>query len=397
VSDRILLGTRKGLIVLDRMAAGWTAGRPHHAGIPVSYAAHDPRTGMYWAALEHGHWGPKLSRSRDGRTWEDAPPIRYPEGARYIEGYESAEGESLPVWPGSAERAVRPRFAAARLLRIWTLEFGDASRPDRLYAGTIPGGLFVSDDGGETFELNRPLWDHESRGGDLFEGDGNGRTYWFGGGAVVDGVSQPGIHSILVDPRDPRRVLVGVSCAGVLETTDDGVSWHGRNSGLEASFLPDPAPEWGHDPHLVARCPAQPEQVWQQNHCGIFRSTDAAATWRLVSREGGEPHFGFPIVVDEQDGATAWVVPARSDDRRMADGSLAVARTRDGGVSWEMLHNGLPRQDAYDTVYRHALDLRGDRLAFGSTTGNLYVSEDRGESWQCLGTNFPPIYSVRFA
>jgi hypothetical protein len=397
VSDRILLGTRKGLITLARHAGGWRASPPAHPGVPVSYAARDPRTGVFWAALEHGHWGPRLARSADGAEWEDAPQVRYPEGARYIDGYETADGEALPLWPGSAEGAQRPRFAEARLLRIWTLQFGPAERPGRLYAGTIPGGLFVSDDGGETFELNRPLWNHDSRGGDLFDGDGTGRTHWFGGGAVVDGISQPGIHSILVDPRDPDRVLVGVSCAGVIETSDDGATWHGRNTGLLASFLPDPAPEWGHDPHLLARSAGEPDRVWQQNHCGIFHSPDAGASWRAVSRDGHTPHYGFPIAVDERDGGTAWVVPARSDDRRMADGALVVARSQDGGESWELLREGLPQRDAYDTVYRHALDVRGGDLVFGSTTGNVYVSGDRGESWATVGTNFPPVYSARFA
>jgi photosystem II stability/assembly factor-like uncharacterized protein len=117
-----------------------------------------------------------------------------------------------------------------------------------------------------------------------------------------------------------------------------------------------------------------------------------------VSKKDFTPHFGFPIAADEKDGHTAWVVPARGDDRRMAvEGALCVGRTQDGGKSWELLREGLPQDSAYDVVYRHALDAAGNRLAFGSTTGNLYVSEDRGESWHSLGHNFPPIYSVRFA
>jgi photosystem II stability/assembly factor-like uncharacterized protein len=162
-------------------------------------------------------------------------------------------------------------------------------------------------------------------------------------------------------------------------------------------YLPDPAAEWGHDPHYVTLCPGQPDHVWQQNHSGVFYSADGAATWKKVSAPEHGVHFGFPVAVDEADGKVAWLVPGRADDQRMAiEGGLFVARTEDGGESWEQLRQGLPQENAYDVVYRHALDNSGDRLAFGSTTGNLYVSEDRGESWQTVANNLPPIYSVRF-
>ena len=117
-----------------------------------------------------------------------------------------------------------------------------------------------------------------------------------------------------------------------------------------------------------------------------------------MSRSDVAVHFGFPIAVDAKDGRTAWVVPATGDDRRMAvGGGLFVARTTDGGETWRPLRKGLPQEHAYDVVYRHALDADGDRVCFGSTTGNLYVSEDRGDSWRCVGNNLPPIHSVRFA
>lgn len=215
---------------------------------------------------------------------------------------------------------------------------------------------------------------------------------------TVDGDSTPGIHSIVVDPKNSRRVMIGISCAGVLETTDDGRTWQGRNKGLLATFLPKPDIEWGHDTHFLALCQAKPDHVWQQNHCGIFYSNDGAKTWKMVSKEGQTAHFGFPICVDENDGETAWVVPGKSDMARMAiDGALCVCRTEDGGKTWKEFRKGLPQSNAYDTVYRHAFDLAGKRLAFGSTTGNAYVSDDRGSSWKSLGANFPPIYSVRFA
>jgi photosystem II stability/assembly factor-like uncharacterized protein len=384
VTGRILIGTRKGTFIVDKVDRRWRPRLAGHAGSGVNFVARDPHDGTLWALLGHGHWGAKLSRSCDGgTTWEDAPQISYPEGARYIDG----------AIPGEDE-AKEPTYKNATLLKLWHMAFGG---PGRIYVGTIPGGLFVSDDGGESFALNLPLWNHESRGGDLFAGEGTGFTHWFGTPASEGGEFAPGIHSIAVDPRNHDRVLVAISTAGVLETVDGGKSWHGRNQGMLNDYLPNPAAEWGHDPHYVELCPGQPDHVWQQNHSGVFYSADGATSWKKVSHPDKGVHFGFPVAVDESDGRTAWLVPGQADNRRMAiDGSLFVARTRDGGESWEDLREGLPQANAYDVVYRHALGNSGDALAFGSTTGNLYVSENRGDSWQTVATNLPPIYSVRF-
>lgn len=398
--DRIILGTRKGTIILARSKTGWKSESVAHHGVGVAYAARDPNTGTFWAALEHGHWGPKLSRSRDGATWEDAPQIKYPEDARYIDGYLNEDGSAAGVEAAmSSQKPMRPKLVKAALKKIWYLNFGDKSQAGRIYAGTMPGGLFTSDDNGESFKLNEALWNHPSRGGDLSQGDCVGaKTFWFGGGAGVNGDHTPGIHSVVVDPRNPRRYMVALSCAGVLETNDDGKSWQGRNKGLLATFLPKPDVEWGHDPHYVMLCKSNPDHVWMQNHCGIFYSADGAQSWKMVSKEGRTAHFGFPVAADESDGKTAWVVPGIADDKRMAvGGALCVAQTQDGGKTWQELRKGLPQENAFDVVYRHALDIKGDALAFGSTTGNVYFSSNRGKDWLALGHNFPPVYSVRFA
>lgn len=388
MGQRILIGTRKGTFVAEKRAGRYALSLVGHEGSGVNYVAADPHTGTLWALLGHGHWGAKLSRSSDGgKTWHDAPQITYPKGARYL-------AIPMPDESGEVESAYTAKDAT--LLKLWCIAFGE---PGKIYVGTIPGGLFVSSDGGESFALNLPLWNHPSRGGDLFAGEGNGKTHWFGTPAAMEsGEFAPGIHSIAVDPLQPARVLVAVSTAGVLETRDGGASWHGRNQGMLNDYLPDPAAEWGHDPHYVALCEGDPKHVWQQNHSGVFYSSDGAETWKRVSAPEHGVHFGFPVAVDGQDGKTAWVVPGRSDNQRMAiDGGLFVARTSDGGESWQPLRKGLPQENAFDVVYRHALHNDGDTLAFGSTTGNLYVSEDRGDSWQCLANNLPPIYSVRFA
>ena len=387
MSGSILVGTRKGTFVVTRSRGRW---RPHlagHAGAGVNFVARDPHTDTLWALLGHGHWGAKVSRSTDGgQTWADGAQIKYPDGARHY----------LPPPPsdtGAGEG--QPTIKPATLLKLWTISFAPGGR---VYVGTIPGGLFLSKDGGETFALNRGLWDHESRGGDLFAGEGNGGTKWYGTPAA-DGEFSPGMHSVEVDPRNPDRVLVGISTGGVFETTDGGQTWTVRNKGLLMDYSPDPTDEWaGHDPHALVICPGQPDHVWQQNHCGVFYSDDGAASWRRVSQPEAGVHFGFPVAVDAEDGRTAWVVPGHSDMQRMTiDGGLFVARTQDGGSSWTPLRTGLPQEEAYDVILRHAFHNREDGLAFGSTTGNLYVSEDRGEHWQAVAQNLPPIYSVRFA
>ncbi len=393
MSNLIILGTRKGTVLIDRTNnKDWTPRPIEHAGLPVCYADCDPRDGTLWASLDHGHWGPKLSRSRDGgRTWEDLSSLKYPEGARYIQ-----QTMPTPDFDPMAP-AGEPVYTDAVLYKIWHLAFGSSDQPGRIYAGTIPGGLFVSDDGGDSWTLNRPLWNHESRGGDLFAGEATGPTQWGGTPASIDyGVFEPGIHSIMVDPRDPNHLHVAASTAGVLESTDGGETWNSRNQGMTNDYMPEGS-EWGHDPHFVTHCPGQPDHLWQQNHFGVFYSNDGAQTWQKVSQKDSGVHFGFPVATDDHDGRTAWVVPARGDFQRMTlDGGLFVARTEDGGQSWQPLRQGLPQDNAHDIVLRHAMDASGDCVCFGSTTGNAYVSVDRGETWECLGNNFPPIYSVRF-
>ncbi len=392
MSDQVILGTRKGTLILDRKAGRWTPRPIAHAGMSISYAARDPRDGTIWAAMDHAHWGPKLSRSKDdGATWENLTQLAYPKGARFIEQHLPTPDQD----PG-ADRATQYKNAA--LLKVWVLAFGGREQPGTIHAGTLPGGLFTSRDGGDTWELNRPLWNHESRGGDLFAGDATSRNEWGGTpAAMAYGEFVPGIHSIVVDPRDPDHIFVAVSCAGVIETRDGGKTWHGKNRGMLNDYLPNPETAWGHDPHFVTQCPGEPDRLWQQNHTGVFTSEDCGQTWKRVSRPEVAVHFGFPIAADDRDGRTAWVVPAIGDDQRMAvGGGLFVARTEDGGASWQALREGLPQEHAYDVVYRHALDARGDRVCFGTTTGNVFVSEDRGETWRCIGNHFPPVHSVRF-
>ncbi|MBM3990627.1 MAG: hypothetical protein FJ298_06400 [Planctomycetes bacterium] len=386
---KIWVATRKGTFRVEQQGGSWTATLAGHAGTGVNYVARDPSSGRLWALLGHGHWGAKLSVSDDGgASWRDnAAQVKFPDGARYIgqDMFEDAASDFGVGW-----RVVTRK---ATLQKLWTIAFG---ADGTIWIGTIPGGLFSSRDGGASFELNRALWNHESRGGDLFEGDGTGETKWFGTPASEGGEFAPGIHSIVVDPRDPRRVLIAISTAGVLETRDGGQTWRSRNRGMTMDHSPEPEAEWGHDPHVIDLCSSNPDHVWQQNHAGVFYSTDGAERWRKVSVPDVGVHFGFPVSADDKDGRVAWLVPGRADSQRMAiDGGLFVARTDDGGSTWRQLRKGLPQTGAWDIVYRHALDNRDDLVVFGSTTGNLYLSEDRGETWTTVSHNLPPIYSVR--
>ncbi|TNE85962.1 MAG: glycosyl hydrolase [Deltaproteobacteria bacterium] len=360
MSETLLLGTRKGLFTLVDDGRGYAVTDLAHAGIPVQYAMRDARDGTIWAALDHGHWGAKLARKRVDGAWEEVQAPAYPDGEVLKTG------------------------APATLEQIWIIAEGGEDNPDRLYIGTNPGGLFVSEDRGDTWELVRGLWDHPTRLGGMG---------WFGGGRDT-----PGIHSILVDPRYNERVLVGISCAGVFETADGGATWIPRNHGVTADFLPDPTSEVGVDPHFVAMSPTDPEVLWQQNHCGIWVSRDGATRWTAVHEPEGPAKFGFPICVHPDKPGTAWVIPGISDGKRMAiDGKLMVLRTDDFGETWTSTSEGLPQENAWDIVFRHAFDNRGERLAFGSTTGNAFVSTDGGSRWTSLGNHFPPVYSVRFA
>ncbi len=359
-SDRILLSTRKGLIVLNR-SNGWAIERHEFAGVGISCAVVDPRTGVWWVGQKHGHFGPQLLHSHDeGATWHDHVSVSYPAATT------KADGEP------------------AALTEVFTIQPGLDSQPKRLWMGTLPGGLFRSDDGGETWDFVQSYWDQPHR------------PEWFGAGT-----DDPALHSICVDPRDSRVVRVGSSVAGVFETRDDGETWTTITNGMDAEYMPDPSVNVPQDPHLVRQSPTNPDVLWSQHHCGIYRSGDAGTTWQCVSEPEGDnrvAHFGFAVAVADDDPDTAWVVPANQDDNRSSvNQAMCVARTNDGGRTWQALRNGLPQTGSFDIVYRHCLAYDRNSLAFGSTTGNAYVSDDRGDSWACLGTGFPPIYAVNFA
>ncbi len=322
-----------------------------------------------FAALHHGHFGTKLHRSLDdGKHWAEVATPAFPE---------VAEGTKPDVNPLSGDETPR------RVIMIWSLETGGAHRQDTLLCGTIPGGLFVSHDNGDSWSLVDSLWEHPLR------------KEWFGGGA-----EHPGIHSICVDPRDSNRIAVGVSCGGVWLTEDNLESWSCRADGMWAAYMPPEQKNLPHiqDPHRVVQCVSAPDALWAQHHNGVFRTVDGAASWQEV-KDVPPSTFGFAVGVHPEKPDTAWLVPGVSDEHRIpVDGRLVVSRTRDGGKSFDVLTEGLPKERAYDLTFRHALDVdkTGERVVFGSTTGSLWVTENEGDTWTCVSTHLPPIYCTRF-
>ena len=358
---RLFVGTRKGLFIYAHGSAGWAIEKRGFLGDPVAALLPDRRDGKLYAALALGHFGSKLHRSDDnGDSWQEVTTPSYPT--------KPAEHPDLTPW--SVEQ-------------IWSLEAGGDDQPGRIWCATIPGGLFRSDDAGMSWSLNQALWEEPKRG------------LWQGGG-----YDWPGIHSIMVDPRNSRHITVGISIGGVWQSQDDGATWQPKGKGLRADYVPpdiagDPEQQ---DPHRIVHCASAPDTLWMQHHNGQWVSHDNGNTWDELL-EVTPSNFGFAVAADPHDPMRAWFVPGGKDEHRIpVDGALVVNRTDDGGRSFTSLTEGLPQQDAYDLIYRHCLDVSPEvnTLAMGSTTGNLWTSANGGDSFVRLSANLPPIYCVRF-
>ncbi|MEJ8838923.1 WD40/YVTN/BNR-like repeat-containing protein [Ramlibacter sp. AN1133] len=357
----IQVATRKGLFTVRR-GAGWRIGPPQFPGEPVTQVVVDRGDGNWYAALRLGHFGVKLKRSTDrGESWQDVTAPAFP--------------------PKPTEGPLKDDTTPWTVDMVWSLEAGGG----RLWAGALPAGLFVSQDHGESWQLVESLWTRPER------------REWFGGG-----YDHAGIHSIVVDPRDPAHLTLAVSCGGVWQTRDAGASWANTSEGFDAGAYMPPERRFDgniQDVHRIAACPAQPDVLWAQHHGGIYRSADGGRSWRSLGTPAPSA-FGFVVAAHPRDPQRAWFVPAHSDQQRMpAQGRMVVNETRDGGASFRTHGEGLPASDAYHLVYRHALACAddGETLAMGSTTGGLWVSEDGGARWQCLSRDLPPIAAVRFA
>jgi photosystem II stability/assembly factor-like uncharacterized protein len=347
----VLLGTKKGAFTLESDASrrAWSLRGPFCETWPMNHVIADPRTGTIYAGGGNEWFGPAVWRSTDlGESWtHSSDGLAYPAG-----------GDAISA--------------------VWSL----AAQDGRLYAGVQPAGLFSSDDQGESWSHVAGLQDHPTR------------AKWQPGGAGLI------LHSIVPHPDDPDQIWIGISAAGVFHTRDAGRTWAPRNSGTRCDYLPEAEryPEFGQCVHCLVMASNRPDRLYQQNHCGMYRSDDGGRHWESI--EAGLPSsFGFPTATHPRDPATLYLLPLNGDvkGRYVPDGKAAVWRTRDGGANWQPLREGLPQENVFFGVLRQAMAT--DRLApagvyFGTSTGSLFASNDEGESWSCIAQHLPTILSV---
>jgi photosystem II stability/assembly factor-like uncharacterized protein len=347
----VLLGTKKGAFILASDAArrDWSLRGPFCETWPMNHVIADPRSGTIYGGGGNEWFGPAVWKSTDlGESWTHSS-----DGLCYETGQDA-------------------------IATVWSL----AQRDGRIYAGVQPAGLFSSDDGGQSWSHLAGLQSHPSR------------SKWQPGGAGLI------LHSIVTHPDDPAQIWIGISAAGVFYTNDDGQTWEPRNSGTRCDFLPEAEryPEFGQCVHCVVMAANQPSRLYQQNHCGMYRSDDGGRHWESI--EAGLPSsFGFPAVAHPRDPSSLFLLPLNGDiaGRYVPDGKAAVWRTRDAGANWQAMRSGLPQQNAFFGVLRQAM--AADRLDpagiyAGTNSGSLFASADEGETWATIAQHLPPILSV---
>ena len=356
----ILVGTRKGLFVLrgDEDRRNWTVEEPSLSGWEVFHATeHD---GTLFAAANNFVYGATVQRSSDGgKTWERSDGLGVPEDT------------------------------GLTLEKTWHVEPGHG---DTLWLGAAPGLLFRSDDRGETWEPVMSLIQHETR-----------ERWNPGAGGMCT-------HSIQIHPTDPDTVYIGISAAGVFRSDDGGETWSPKNKGTAADFMEDDRfPEVGQCVHKVLLHPEQEGRLWQQNHCGVYRTDDKGESWERLEDNGLPSSFGFPIAINHLKPDMAFVIPEDSvrgsegevggGDRVTTGGRLGVYRTEDGGQSWELATNGLPEQAWVEVLREGMASDRSDPVGiyFGTKSGSVFVSPNEGEEWIEAARHLPAVLSVEVA
>ncbi len=349
----VFAGTRKGAFIFesDTKRENWKINGPHFAGWSLQHMKYDHRTGNLYASLDHMVYGSNIHKSADfGENWE------------MVEG---------PHFPEGGERTVE---------RIWHVQPGHDSRPGVVWAGVDPGSLFKSEDDGKTWLSVDGINNHPTR-----------EKWEPGAGGLM-------VHTVVQDPSNADRMFVAISAAGVFRTEDGGASWQPKNVGVLADFLPEHYPEVGQCCHHLVMSPDNADVLYQQNHCGVYRTVDGGDHWTDIGTGRLPSTFGFPMAIHPRDGKTIYVVPMVSSEYRYTpEGKFRVFRSRNGGDSWEGLGNGLPQENAYLNVFREALatdscDPAGVYVGTGS--GQLFYSRNEGDSWQAINYTLPPVYSI---
>ena len=385
-SVRVLVGTHKGAFILtaDGKRDKWTVDGPHFAGWDIYHlkgSTVDPN--RLYASQTSGWFGQLLQRSDDGgKTWHQpgvpagqepapGPPTAAPNKFTYDDSPETGKPLTTHQWYDGTQHPWEFK-------RVWHLEpcLRDSNT---VYAGVEDAALFRSTDGGENW--------HELSG---LRGHGSGSSWMPGAGGM-------GLHTILIDPKNPDRIYIAISAAGAFRTDDGGKTWKPINKGLVSQFMPSPDAETGHCVHHMTLHPSKPDTLFMQKHWDVMRTDDAGESWHEVS--GNLPtDFGFCIDVHAHQPETIYVVPIKSDSLHYPpDGALRVYRSKSGGNEWEPLTKGLPQKDCFVNVYRDAMavdTLNDCGVYFGTTGGQVYVSPNGGDSWQPIVENLPAVLSV---
>jgi hypothetical protein len=376
----LLIGTMKGafLVRSNRERREWEVGGPYFPGRAIYALAYDDRKGRsrLWAAVNSSYWGSYLSSSDDfGKTWTEpeAYGIKFP--------------QTDPEPPAAIQDAnpdANSAPANTSLKQIWQIALGHPSEPDTLYAGVEPAALFKSTDAGANWSLVRGLYDHPHR------------SQWTPGGGGLC------LHTILPDPSNSKRLFIAISTGGVYRTDDGGENWQPRNQGVRARFMPEGQqyPEWGQCVHKIVSSPTNPQRMFLQNHWGLYRSENGGDSWTDIAN-GVPSDFGFAMAVDPNNADSVFIVPLESDEFRCTpEGKLRLYRTQNAGESWDAVGNGLPQENALETVLRDGLStdsLQPTGVYFGTRSGKLFGSADSGESWNAILESLPPVVCVKAA
>jgi photosystem II stability/assembly factor-like uncharacterized protein len=366
---RVLVGTRKGAFILesDGKRQKWDVSGPHFAGWELYHVKGSPADpNRLYASQCSGWFGQLIQRSDDGgKTWE-------PVDNKFV--YDGVPGTHK--WYDGTPHPWEFK-------RVWHLE-PSLTDPDTVYAGVEDAALFRTMDGGKSWQ--------ELPG---MRGHGTGSGWQPGAGGL-------GLHTIILDPKDPKRMFIAISAAGAFRSEDEGATWKAINRGLRSEYIPDPDAEVGHCVHHMAMHPSRPGVLFMQKHWDVLRSDNAGDLWKEVNGnlpdDAGKRGFGFVIDVHAHEPETIYVVPIKSDSQHFPhEGKLRVFRSRTGGNDWEPLTKGLPQSDCYVNVLRDAMavdSLDSCGVYFGTTGGQVYASADAGDSWMPIVRDLPAVLSV---